>query len=254
MWVAGILLGVIAVIALLLAPPTAAVGLTASNSQRAPQLSESRPRQLRVLVIGGTSGIGLATTRLALERGHQVVVMSRRGRIEPALSPAPTVVQGDIRDAASVATAMRDVDAVVISISTPPGSEPVTVFSDGVRNVLSALPSEKTVRVLFVSGIGAGDSRGRGGFGYDRLLQPLMLAENYADKDRAEAVLRGSAADWMIVRPGFLTDDPVEARYHVVSDLQGVRSGSLSRADVAHYLVASLESGAGSRDTVLLTN
>lgn len=253
-WAIAIIVAVIAALALLLAPPTAARGLSASNAQAAPRLSDSPPRTLRILVIGGTSGVGLQTTRLALSRGHEVLVLSRRGRIEPAQSPAPTILQGDIRDAEAVANAMREVDAVVISISTPAGREPVSVFSDGVRNVLSAAPPEHASRVLFVSGIGAGDSRGHGGFGHDRVILPILLAENYADKERAEALLRASAADWTIVRPGFLTDEPSEARYHVVSDMSGVRSGSLSRADVAHYLIAALETGAGSRRTVLLTN
>lgn len=249
-WSAVIIAGVIALGAWLIAPPKQATGLSVNNSREAPALSPSPSRPLRILIIGGTSGIGLETTRLALERGHHVVVMSRRGRMESSFTPAPQVVQGDIRDPAAVATAMRDVDAVIVSVSTPPGREPVSVFSDGVRNVLSAQPA----RVLFVSGIGAGDSRGHGGFGHDRVILPMLLAENYADKDRAEALLRASAADWTIVRPGFLDNAPSTAAYHVVSDMSGVRSGSLSRADVAHYLIAALESDLDSRRTVLLTN
>lgn len=249
-WSLSVLFGVVALGVWVLAPPQKATGLSAANSRAAPALGQSPPRPLRVLVIGGTSGIGLETTRLALARGHQVIVMSRRGRIEPALTPAPTIVPGDVRDASAVARAMHDVDAVVLTVSAPLGRDLVTVFSDGVRNVLSARPA----RLLFVSGIGAGDSRGHGGFGYDRVMQPLMLAENYADKDRAEALLHASAVDWTIVRPGFLTDEPASGQYRIVADLNAVRSGALSRADVAHYLIAAIEGRLDSRRTVLLTN
>jgi hypothetical protein len=68
----------------------------------------------------------------------------------------------------------------------PPTQKPVTLFSDTVRALLalSAPP-----RILLVTGIGAGDSRGHGGFLYDRLVNPLLLRTIYADKNRAEALL-----------------------------------------------------------------
>lgn len=54
-------------------------------------------------------------------------------------------------------------------------------------------------------GIGAGDSKGHGGFFYDRIFYPLLLKAVYSDKDRQESLIRASNADWTIVRPGFLT-------------------------------------------------
>lgn len=59
-------------------------------------------RGQRVVIIGGTSGIGLATARAAAERGAQVVVVSaRQGSVQRALDELPPGATGhvvDVRD------------------------------------------------------------------------------------------------------------------------------------------------------------
>ena len=64
-------------------------------------------------------------------------------------------------------------------------------------------------RLVCVTGIGAGDSKGHGGFLYDSIFLPFLLGTIYADKDRQELVIKASDVDWTIVRPGFLTNGPL---------------------------------------------
>ena len=139
------------------------------------------------------------------------------------------------------------------SISTPPTRQPVSVYSTGTTNILAGMQAANATRAVFVTGIGAGDSQGHGGVFYDDVLWPLMLRTAYEDKNRAEALLRESGTNWTIVRPGFLTDETMSGAYYIVGDLTDVRSGSISRNDVAHFIVAALESGDYVRQTVLLT-
>ncbi len=48
--------------------------------------------------------------------------------------------------------------------------------------------------------------------------------------------------NWEIVRPGRLVDDPFTGKYHVLNQLtKGMNIGKISRADVAHFLVAQAE-------------
>jgi putative NADH-flavin reductase len=165
-----------------------------------------------------------------------------------------TVLQGNILDPAAVQRAVDSQDAVISTISAPMSRQPTTVFSDGIRNVLAAMASTPNAQLLAVTGIGAGDSAGHGGVAYDRIFMPLMLRRIYDDKDREEALIRASAVNWMIVRPGFLNDGPERTDYRVVSSLSGVQSGSLSRASVAHFLITAVETGAATRRTILLTH
>ena len=62
-------------------------------------------------------------------------------------------------------------------------------------------------RLICVTGLGAGDSRGSGGFLYNVALH-LLLGRIYDDKDVQERIVRRSKLDWVIVRPVILTDGP----------------------------------------------
>jgi uncharacterized protein YbjT (DUF2867 family) len=85
-----------------------------------------------------------------------------------------------------------------------------------------------------------GDSRGHGGFVFDRLFQPLLLRNAYKDKGRQEAAIRASSLDWVIVRPAMLTNDPARGSVRAIVDLAGVNGGKVARADVTRFVVEQL--------------
>ena len=103
------------------------------------------------------------------------------------------------------------------------------------RFTISARPEQL---LIAVTGIGAGDSRGHGGFFYDRVYLPFVLRRMYDDKDRQEAIIRERIARWIIVRSGFLTNGPRTGRYRALTDLQGIHGGKISRADVADFMLS----------------
>ena len=72
-------------------------------------------------------------------------------------------------------------------------------------------------RLITVTGLGAGDSRGHGGLLYDAVVFPLLLKRVYDDKDVQEWIVRSSGLDWTIVRPGLLTNSPATGRYRVLT-------------------------------------
>jgi putative NADH-flavin reductase len=205
-------------------------------------------------VIGGTSGVGLETVKLALQRGHKVTALSRNPDRVTISDNLLTIRKGDILDPQSISLAIEGHDAVIISVGIPPTRDEIILFSKGSKNVLAAMEHAGVGRIILVSGIGAGNSRGHGGFFYDNVLQPLLLKTMYQDKDRAEKIVSESKALWTIVRPGFLNDDQATMNYRVVEDITGITSGGISRSDVAHFMIASLENDNYLNQTVLLSN
>ena len=119
--------------------------------------------------------------------------------------------------------------------------------------MLQAMKKTGVNLLVCVTGIGAGDSKNHGGFLYDQIVNPLLLKTIYDDKDRQEALLNKSDVDWIIVRPGFLTNGPRSGEYRAITDLTGVKAGKISRADVAHFILVQLASPTFLRQTPLLT-
>ncbi len=81
----------------------------------------------------------------------------------------------------------------------------------------------------------------------------MLLGRIYEDKDRQEALVRGSELDWTIVRPGFLTDGAERGSYEVFESLDGVKARKISRADVARFLLTEALEPRYLRRTVLVT-
>jgi putative NADH-flavin reductase len=134
-------------------------------------------------------------------------------------------------------------DAVISSLGTRKLSlEPVRLLSEGTKNLVRVMEQHAVKRLICITGLGAGDSKGHGGFVYDGLILPWILRRIYDDKDRQETEIRQSNLDWTIVRPAALTDDPAKGDYRVMTDLTGVTAGKISRSDVADFVIEQLTS------------
>jgi putative NADH-flavin reductase len=208
---------------------------------------------MKILIVGGTRGIGRQLLDQALKAGHTVTALVRNPQRLGVKHEQLSVITGDILDADSVTRATGGQDAVccTIGVKVPFG---VTVFSEGTKNLLQAMGKGMVKRLICVTGIGAGDSKGHGGFFYDSILYPLAMKAVYADKDRQESLIKASDMDWTIVRPGFLTNGSLTGNYRILTDLTGVTAGKISRADVAHFMLNELEGKHYLKQTPLLTS
>ncbi|MGY3449932.1 NAD(P)-dependent oxidoreductase [Bradyrhizobium sp. USDA 4353] len=210
----------------------------------------SRPN---ILVLGATGGTGRLIVRDALARGHHVTALVRSPDKAGDLQGAQLIV-GDARDEATLRKALKGQDAVISSLGTAlsPFKE-VTTLSTSTRALVKAMKAENVARLVAITGIGAGDSRGHGGFVYDRLILPLLLRNVYADKNRQEAIIRDSGLDWVIVRPTMLNDKPGGQTVRALTDLTGVHGGTIARADVARFVVDQVNDDSFLRRSPLIT-
>jgi putative NADH-flavin reductase len=119
--------------------------------------------------------------------------------------------------------------------------EGTRLFSESTRILVDAMKGAGVKRLITVTGLGAGDSRGHGGLLYDAIVFPLFLKRVYDDKDVQEWIVRSSGLDWTIVRPGLLKDSPASGRYRVLTTPSDWRFGAISRADVADFLVRQVD-------------
>lgn len=212
---------------------------------------------MRVLIYGATGNIGRLTVDKALKAGHEVTAFARSPE---KLDNRENLhkVQGDVMNAASVETPMKGKEAVLTVFGAPVNWSTLTSVPDlctvGTRNIISAMKQHGVKRLVCMTGIGAGDSKGHGRFVFDNLILPIMLGRIYVDKNRQEQEVMQSNLDWIIVRPTELTDEAESGNYQVLTDLQGKKADTISRADVADFLVKQIVSDDYLHQTPLITN
>jgi uncharacterized protein YbjT (DUF2867 family) len=212
-----------------------------------------RTAQPKILVLGATGGTGRLIVSQALARGYDVTALVRSAEKASDLKGAQLIV-GDARDEKAVREALKGRDAVVSALGTPASPfQEVTLLSTATRALVSAMKAERVSRLVCITGMGAGDSAGHGGFLFDNLIFPLLLRKVYADKNRQEAIVRDSGLDWVLVRPAVLNDKPGRDTIRALTDLSDFRGGSISREDVARFALDQLGADAWLHRSPLIT-
>ena len=208
---------------------------------------------MRLTIFAATGGIGRCLLTQAVAAGHHVTAVVRN---PTKLSTAVPVVVADlaVEDPATLAPAVEGADAVLSGLG-PRATADRDIASRGTRAIVAALRATNTRRLVVVSAapIGTVASPGRpapprhdpgDGFVMRHLLAPPLKAafrRPYADLALMEDLVRDSGLDWTVARPPRLTDGPLTASYRTAYGRNVRRGLRVSRADVAHLMLAVLD-------------
>ncbi len=196
---------------------------------------------MRILVIGASRGTGREIMMQALERGHDVVALVRNPSKITSTHERLRVVQGDVMDPDSIDAALQGCDAVLCALGHKRWIGPSNTLSAGTGHIVRAMEKRGVKRLVVETALGVGDSIGRLGVYYTLFTIPVVLPFYWFDKERQERVVRESSLEWVIVRPGQLTNGRKRGAYR-----HGPRVGnylwsvSISRADVADFMLNQL--------------
>ena len=236
---------------------------------------------MNLLIFGATGGTGRALVEQALQQGHTVTAFARNPSKVRTTHPNLRVVKGDIASYESVESALRGQDAALSALGVGVRAWPlVTVvvitqvirrlfhligpigwlvrlgipllayfilfrrtskLSDGTKNIVRAMEKLGVKRFVCESSLGIGDSKGQLGLLFNYLMIPLFLRNIFADKEVQEQVIKQSNLDWVIVRPGRLTNGPRTGNYKSgFSTSDTSIQAKISRADVADFMLQQL--------------
>lgn len=207
----------------------------------------------KIVILGATGPTGRHIVAQAVARGYDVTVLVRSPEKAAELKGAKIVV-GDARDEKALRQTIKGRDAVISALGTPASPfREVTLLSTATRALVNAMKAEQVSRLIAVTGLGAGDSKGHGGFLFDNLIYPFLLRKVYADKNRQEAIVKGSDLDWTIVRPSILNNKQEHKPVRALTDFSDVHGGTISRKDVATFLLDQVTSSTWLKKTPFIT-
>jgi putative NADH-flavin reductase len=195
---------------------------------------------MRLLLLGATGSVGRLVVQEALKRRHEITALVRSPQKLGELAARVRVVQGDALDSNALGAAVAGQDAVIYVLGAG-NVRRTTLFSDSTRVLLAEMNRQSVRRLLCITGMGAGETKGHGGFVYERILYPLFTKGIYEDKDRQEDLIRQSQTDWTLVRPAPFRSRTPNGSLRVVTNIDGVTLRKISRLEVAKFLVDELE-------------
>lgn len=217
---------------------------------------------MKLTLFAATGGIGRELLAQAVAGGHDVTAVVRRPDQLPA---GVRAVSADLAttDADAIRPALEGADAVLSALGQRTRSD-AGVCARGTGLIVDAMKVTDVRRLIVVSAapMGTVASPDRptppkhdpgDGFWMRHLgsrVATTAFRRPYTDLAVMEDILRASALDWTAVRPPRLTDKPLTGVYRTAYGQNLERGLQISRADVAHLMLAVLDDPAALEQTV----
>ncbi len=207
---------------------------------------------MRLIIFGAAGRTGRLLTETALARGHTVTafvrtpsaIAGRRGL---------DVCAGDVRDPSSVQSALGGHDALLSCVGHSDRTKVDRIYSTAARNYVHAMEAAGVTRIVALSAW-IGESLNRTGLVFRILVEPLLLRKVWEDLEVAEGVYRASRLEWTAIRAARLTDKGARGRFRTGHDLRGNFASSISRADVAAFMLSTVENGEYLRESPMIAD
>ncbi|MBF6180799.1 NAD(P)-dependent oxidoreductase [Nocardia otitidiscaviarum] len=196
---------------------------------------------MKLTVLGATGGTGRHIVDQALDAGHQVTAVVRDPTRLPVSHPNLEVITADITDTDALVPTVHGSTAVLSALAaTAKGGN---IATRGVRAVLAAMSTSDTRRLIAISAAPVGPVPAGESFLSRAILTPAIrriFRDAYTDLATMESEIRHSTTEWTIVRPPRLLNTPVTTHYRtrIGSNIPG--GHQISRADLAHAMLAML--------------
>ena len=199
---------------------------------------------MRIVIFGALGRAGRHIVLEALERGHEVIGVSRQAAPDGEIDPRLRLVQGDATQAEAVARLVSGADAVVNSISPRPSAGgPACSLEDAAHALIRGLRMAGVKRLLVVGG--AGSLEVAPGV-------PLKSMPDFPAQYLPEATAQGEALalyrreagdlDWTYLSPAIMFDEGKRTgRYRTTGDSLLTDTDGNSAISFADYAVATLD-------------
>jgi uncharacterized protein len=193
---------------------------------------------MRLAVFGGTGRVGRRLLEYAARDGHQVRALVR----DPARLPAGlggTAIRGDVTDPEAVAAALDGAEVALSALGGAGLTNPGTILSEGMRNIVAGMERKGLRRVLAVAGSGVLDDR-RGGLRADAPDFPAIYGPITREHRGTWQALSQSGLDWTLVCCPDLVDGEPTGRYRASADRLPEGGASISVEDVAGFMLQQI--------------
>ena len=206
---------------------------------------------MRLLILGATGPTGRNLLEQALAAGHEVTALVRNPARLTTTHVRLASAIGDATDSRALESSMAGQQAVLSALGAG-NSLRSEIASRALAALIPAMRARALKRVIFLSAFGVGETFGQASV-VQRLMYRTLLRQIFADKEKANAMLRQSGLDWTLVYPTVLTNGARAGTYRVGEHVAMTGLPRISRADVAAFMLEQLSSAEWLRRTAVIS-
>jgi putative NADH-flavin reductase len=194
----------------------------------------------KIIIFGATGGTGQQLVKQSLEMGHRVTAFVRNPEKLKLSDNSLNIFQGDVLNFENVSKAIKNQDVVLCSIGIP-ASDKSALRANGTANIIKAMENNGVKRLICQTSLGYGDSKEILPLYMKYIIVPIILKNAFKDHESQEAKIEQSSLDWIIVRPGNLTNEIKTGNYKYGFNYNDKIKLKVSRADVAMFMLSQIE-------------
>ena len=197
---------------------------------------------MKIVIFGASGKTGALLLGQALDNGHLVTAYVRREGSVVQKHPNLKIVTGSLNDVTKLEEAISGSDACFSTLGGGSLTKHSPELVAGIDRIVTLMEKQGVKRLVYLSSIGAGESRYFMGSVIRFLVTDVFLRVPLADHNANEQRIAKSKLQWTIVRPGGLTDGPKTGNLKSGNGktiLKG--SPKISRANVASFMLEQLE-------------
>lgn len=191
---------------------------------------------MKIIVFGATGGVGQHVVKQALEKGIEVTAFVRTPSKIDLAHEQLHIVQGDAFNKEEVAAAIAGHDVVVSCLGSSQGMKKSTELEEMTKNIVAGMQAHNIKRIVYTASAGINNEIP----GISGKMVMKMLKNALMDHRNAVDYIEGHELNFTIVRPMGLTNNAFTGTYRESKVGIPEKSKSISRADVAHFIVKEL--------------
>lgn len=196
---------------------------------------------MKIVVFGASGKTGSLLVTEALASGFEVIAYVRRKESITAEHPNLKIIEGQLNDKEKLQYAISGSDACISTLGGSSLTKHSIEIIQGIDNIVTLMEAEKVKRFVYLSSLGAGNSRNYMPQPIRFLIADLMLRVPLADHNANESRIAQSKLDWTVIRPGGLTNGPKTGNLkHGFESMKLKGSGNISRSNVAAFMLDQL--------------
>lgn len=204
---------------------------------------------MNVFLFGATGKTGYEILKRLLSERHKIKVLLRKPEklnlkeLEEAQIAQIKLIKGEASELEKLIENFKNSDIIISALGTGKKNNYTEVYSNGGRNILSAMRSNGVKKLITItSGLIDMSDPSTDNFFMNRIIRP-NYNKVYYDQTRWETILDNTTdINWVCIRPTNLKNKPYTGNYRVNLNHCPKGGWKIGRADLADFIVKQVNS------------